>query len=48
MCAECQVSYILKSENFQNYNQPEILNPSTVPKLIHAVKCFVVVQILGR
>jgi hypothetical protein len=44
---ECQVSHILKSENFQNYNQQGILNPSWVPKLIHAVKSLVVVQILG-
>jgi len=42
MYAECQVSHNLKSENFQNYNQQEILNPSLVPRLVYAVKFLVV------
>jgi len=37
MYTQFQVSHILKYENFQNYNQQEILNPSSVPKLIHVV-----------
>jgi hypothetical protein len=43
-----KVSHTLEPENFQNYNQKEILNPSSVPKLMQAVKSLVAVQILGR